>query len=123
MPPSTADEEAVVVRASADPSPELQVCALQVGADIVPPGTAEMEDVVLRASASAVTFQGFLAAYASQHFRRRASAGASADPDEAGDEDAAGGDSGAEDEDANEELSATLMRLAVRWICPACGRC
>ena len=80
---------------------------------MAPPGAAEGEAVVLRASASAVTFQGFLAAYAPQHFRRGAAPGAGADEDGAGGEDAAEGGPGGVGA-ADEELSATLMRLAVR---------
>ena len=80
---------------------------------MVPPGAAQGEAVVLRASASAVTFQGFLAAYAPQHFRRGAAPGAGADKDDAGGEEAAEGGPGGGGA-ADEELSATLMRLAVR---------
>lgn len=81
---------------------------------MAPPGTSKEEAIVLRASASAVAFQGFLASYAPQHFRRGAAAGASADDDGASDGDAAEGGPGGEGA-ADEELSATLMRLAVRW--------
>ena len=86
---------------------------MQVGVDVAPPGAGEGEAVVLRASASAVTFQGFLAAYAPQHFRRGAAPGAGVDEDGAGGGDAAEGGPGGEGA-ADEELSATLMRLAVR---------
>ncbi|KAK9828106.1 hypothetical protein WJX81_004990 [Elliptochloris bilobata] len=83
----------------------------QVSADVAAPGARKEERAVLRASASAVTFPGFLAAYAAQHFRRSATAVGSGD---SGADD--GGDGGEDRDDGGEEsdadLSATLMALA-----------